>query len=115
MLATNGFGGSKDDFDARAPSYAKRGFAFLAYSGLGFGGSGCKIELDDPDYDGKAGSQLVSFLGGSKAAQDGTKIKMPARSWGISSYPCDGKTAKALVEYADTRAYALTRTRSGAT
>ncbi|MGI9185343.1 MAG: CocE/NonD family hydrolase [Solirubrobacteraceae bacterium] len=74
ILATNGFGGSKDDFNKLAPSYAKRGFAFLAYSGLGFGGSGCKIELDDPDYDGKAGSQLVSFLGGSKAAQDGTKI-----------------------------------------
>lgn len=47
--------------------------------------------------------------------QDGTKIKMPARSWGISSYPRDGKTAKALVENADTRAYALKRTRSGAT
>jgi ABC-2 type transport system ATP-binding protein len=74
MLATNGFGGSKADFDTLGPSYAQRGFAFLAYSGLGFGGSGCKIELDDPDYDGKAGSQLVSFLGGSKAATDGTKI-----------------------------------------
>jgi ABC-2 type transport system ATP-binding protein len=74
ILATNGFGGSKDDFDTLAPSYARRGFAFLAYSGLGFGGSGCKIELDDPTYDGKAGSQLVSFLGGSKAAVDGTRI-----------------------------------------
>src|SRR5689334_16657888 len=30
----------------------------------GFGGSGCKITLDDPDWDGRAGSQLVSFLGG---------------------------------------------------
>jgi diguanylate cyclase (GGDEF)-like protein len=46
--------------------------------------------------------------------QDGTKIKMPARSWGIASYPLDGKTAKALVENADTRAYARKRTRSGA-
>ena len=44
--------------------------------------------------------------------QDGTKIKMPARSWGIASYPLDGKTARALVENADTRAYALKRTRS---
>ena len=35
----------------------------LSYSGLGFGGSGCKITLDDRDYDGKAGSQLVTFLG----------------------------------------------------
>ena len=46
--------------------------------------------------------------------QDGTKIKMPARSWGIASYPLDGKTAKALVENADTRAYALKRSRAGA-
>jgi diguanylate cyclase (GGDEF)-like protein len=43
---------------------------------------------------------------------DGTSITMPARSWGIASYPLDGKTAKALVENADTRAYALKRTRS---
>jgi predicted acyl esterase len=74
ILATNGFGGSKNDFGTLGTSYAKRGYAFLAYSGLGFGGSGCKITLDDPDYDGKAGKQLVDFLAGSKAAQDGTKV-----------------------------------------
>jgi predicted acyl esterase len=74
MLATNGFGGSKSDFTDLGSSYAGRGYVFLAYSGLGFGDSGCKIELDDPDWDGKAGSQLVSFLGGGKAATDGTRI-----------------------------------------
>src|SRR4051794_41722730 len=73
-MATNGFGGSKGDFDKLGPAYARRGYVFLAYSGLGFGGSGCKIELDDPDWDGKAGSQLVSFLGGSTAAKDGTRV-----------------------------------------
>jgi diguanylate cyclase (GGDEF)-like protein len=41
----------------------------------------------------------------------GGSIKMPARSWGISSYPMDGQTAEALVENADTRAYARKRTR----
>src|SRR3954451_7268939 len=65
ILATNGFGGSKSDFDELGPAYARRGYAFLAYSGLGFGNSGCKITLDDPDWDGKAGKQLVSFLGKS--------------------------------------------------
>ena len=55
VMGTNGFGGSKADFDTLGESYAKRGYVFLAYSGLGFGGSGCKIQLDDPDYDGKAG------------------------------------------------------------
>ena len=43
---------------------------------------------------------------------DGGKIRMPARSWGIASYPLDGKTAKALVENADTRAYARKRART---
>ena len=74
VMATNGFGGSKADFVTLATSYAKRGYVFLAYSGLGFGGSDCKITLDDPDYDGKAGSQLLSFLGGTLAAQDGTRV-----------------------------------------
>jgi hypothetical protein len=46
----------------------------LSYSGLGFGamptasppedGSTCQIEIDDPDWDGQAGKQLISFLGG---------------------------------------------------
>jgi len=74
VLTTNGFGGSKDDQQAMATALAQRGYVVLSYSGLGFGGSGCRIELDDPDWDGKAGSQLVSFLGGTKAATDGTTI-----------------------------------------
>jgi diguanylate cyclase (GGDEF)-like protein len=43
---------------------------------------------------------------------DSQKIKMPARSWGIAMYPLDGKTAKALVENADTRTYAAKRARA---
>ncbi|MEA2373737.1 MAG: hypothetical protein QOD53_200 [Thermoleophilaceae bacterium] len=74
ILATNGFGGSKDDQASVAKLAASRGYVFLSYSGLGFGGSGCKVTLDDRDYDGKAGSQLVTFLGGGKAATDGTKV-----------------------------------------
>ncbi|MCW2984615.1 MAG: transporter ATP-binding protein, partial [Conexibacter sp.] len=62
VLTTNGFGGSKDDQQAMATALAQRGYVVLSYSGLGFGGSGCRIELDDPDWDGKAGSQLVSYL-----------------------------------------------------
>ncbi|HET8560287.1 MAG TPA: CocE/NonD family hydrolase [Marmoricola sp.] len=66
VLTTNGFGGSKDDQAALAGSLAGRGYEVLSYSGLGFGGSGCKITLDDPGWDGKAASQLVSFLGGAR-------------------------------------------------
>ena len=65
ILTTNGFGGSKDDQAGFGRSMAGRGYAVLSYSGLGFGGSGCKITLDDPDTDGAAGSQLVSYLGGA--------------------------------------------------
>lgn len=64
ILTTNGFGGSKADQAGIGQEFASRGYAVLSYSGLGFGGSGCKITLDDPDWDGKAASQLVSYLGG---------------------------------------------------
>jgi hypothetical protein len=65
ILTTNGFGGSAADQAPFAQQYAALGYTVLSYSGLGFGGSGCKITLDDPDYDGMAASQLVSFLGGA--------------------------------------------------
>lgn len=64
ILTTNGFGGSKDDQKGAGIMLAKRGYAVLSYSGLGFGGSDCKVTLDDPDWDGKAAQQLVSYLGG---------------------------------------------------
>lgn len=64
VLTTNGFNGSKNDQAPTAKALASRGYAVLSYSGLGFGGSSCVITLDDPDYDGKAASQLVSYLGG---------------------------------------------------
>ncbi|MEU5657020.1 CocE/NonD family hydrolase [Streptomyces sp. NPDC047737] len=75
VLATNGFGGSKSDgsTDAIGKAFAERGYVGLVYSGLGFGRSGCLITLDDPAVDGKAASGLVDFLGGTRAADDGTK------------------------------------------
>src|ERR687884_2290366 len=87
VLTTNGFGGSKDDQADEAKLLASRGYVVLSYSGLGFGGSGCKITLDDRDYDGKAGSQLVTFLGGGKAATDGTRVDYVERD----SVAHDGK------------------------
>ncbi|MFC8593686.1 CocE/NonD family hydrolase [Streptomyces atroolivaceus] len=75
VLATNGFGGSKSDgsTDVIGRSFAERGYVSLVYSGLGFGGSGCLITLDDPAIDGEAASGLVDFLAGTRAADDGTK------------------------------------------
>ena len=74
ILTTNGFGGSKDDQADLGQAFAERGYVVLSYSGLGFGGSDCKISLDDPDYDGKAAQQLVTYLGGGLAANDGSTI-----------------------------------------
>ena len=47
----------------------------LAYTGLGFPDSGCKITLDDPDYDGKAGKQMVDVLAGTRSY---TRGRQPA-------------------------------------
>jgi len=76
VLTTNGFGGSKADGStaATARAFATRGYVSLAYSGLGFGRTGCPISLDDPDIDGEAASQLVDFLAGTRPADDGTTI-----------------------------------------
>ena len=65
VLTTNGFGGSKNDQRGMARLLAGRGYVVLSYSGLGFGGSGCKISLDAPAYDGRAAQQLISYLGGA--------------------------------------------------
>ncbi|MFF0792953.1 CocE/NonD family hydrolase [Streptomyces spiralis] len=75
VLATNGFGGSKDDgsTDAIGKAFAQRGYVALVYSGLGFGESGCLISLDAPGIDGQAASGLVDFLAGGRSADDGTR------------------------------------------
>ncbi|HEY3527804.1 MAG TPA: CocE/NonD family hydrolase [Nocardioides sp.] len=74
ILTTNGFGGSKDDSNQAAigKGFAQAGYVVLSYSGLGFGGSGCKITLDDPDWDGRAGSQMVDVLAGTRSFTDET-------------------------------------------
>lgn len=76
VLTTNGFGGSKRDgtTDALARAMAAEGYAVLAYSGLGFGGSGCPVTLDDPAVDGRAASRLVDYLAGTRAADDGSRV-----------------------------------------
>lgn len=65
VLTTHGFGETKDAQAGVARLMAENGYVVLAYSGLGFGGSDCKISLDDPAYDGIAASQLISYLGGA--------------------------------------------------
>jgi ABC-2 type transport system ATP-binding protein len=72
ILTTHGFGGSKDDGNQTAigKGFAQEGYVVLSYSGLGFGGSGCKIRLDDPAWDGRAGSQVLDVLAGRRSFTD---------------------------------------------
>jgi predicted acyl esterase len=74
ILTTNGFGGSYSSQDGLSAWLAANGYVVLEYSGLGFGGSGCQIELDSPEWDGAAASELITFLGGGSAAIDGTRV-----------------------------------------
>jgi ABC-2 type transport system ATP-binding protein len=74
ILTTNGFGGSKDDQKDEATAFARRGYVVLSYSGLGFGGSGCRIQLDDPAWDGRAAAQLIRFLGGGGRSKEGVRV-----------------------------------------
>jgi ABC-2 type transport system ATP-binding protein len=110
ILTTNGFGGSKADQATFAKSYADRGYVVLSYSGLGFGGSTCKITLDDPDFDGKAGSQLVTFLGGGSAAKDGTKVDYvlkDAKAHDGQTYPNDPRVGMVGGSYGGQIQYAI--------
>jgi pimeloyl-ACP methyl ester carboxylesterase len=65
IVATHGFGGSKEDQTDLGEFMTGRDYAVLAFSSLGFGGSTCRISMDTPAYDGVAVSQLISFLGGA--------------------------------------------------
>lgn len=65
LLATNGFGGTKEDQADLAQGFGEHGYVTLSYTGLGFvDGDLCPITLDDREHDGAAASQLLRFLGG---------------------------------------------------
>lgn len=106
VLATNGFGGSKDGTGPNgngsyAARFAEQGYVTLSYSGLGFGGSSCSITVDDPAFDGQAGSQLVGFLGGAKgvATRDGAPydiaglVRLDAKGSDGKAHPNDPRVA----------------------
>ncbi len=62
VLLAHGFGGSKDDLVDRARDLAGRGYVVLTYSARGFGASGGRIHLDDPDYEVADGRTLIDLL-----------------------------------------------------
>ncbi|MFF3034002.1 alpha/beta fold hydrolase [Streptomyces rubiginosohelvolus] len=62
VLIGHGFGGSKNDVRAQAEKLAADGYAVLTWSARGFGKSGGKISLNDPDHEVKDVSRLVDWL-----------------------------------------------------
>ena len=80
LLATNGFGGTKEDQADLAQGFGEHGYVTLSYTGIGFvDGDTCPITLDDREHDGEAASQLMRFLGGDrkiKAVDDATGKKV---------------------------------------
>jgi putative CocE/NonD family hydrolase len=80
LLATNGFGGTKEDQADLAQGFGEHGYVTLSYTGIGFvDGDNCPITLDDREHDGAAASQLLRFLGGDssvKAVDDATGKKV---------------------------------------
>ena len=84
ILTTNGFGGSKNDQASVADLFAKHDYEVLSYSGLGFGGSSCNIELDSPEWDGKAASELVSLLAARPEVEKDAPGDPDIGTWGGS-------------------------------
>lgn len=88
VMATNGFGGSWTSSTSLGPAEmaVSRDYVALTYSGLGFGGSGCQIELDNPTWDGLAASELISWLGTlpevAKKGRDDPVVGMVGGSYG---------------------------------
>lgn len=68
VLLAHGFGGSKKSVEPQARSLASDGFVVVTYSARGFGSSGGRIHLVDPDYEVADARAVISAVLGSPAA-----------------------------------------------
>ncbi|MFD6967055.1 alpha/beta fold hydrolase [Streptomyces sp. NPDC059949] len=86
VLLGHGFGGSKDDVRAQAEQLARDGYAVLTWSARGFGRSGGRIGLNDPEHEVKDVSRLVDWLAARPEVQldaDGDpRVGMSGASYG---------------------------------
>ncbi|MFD3516775.1 alpha/beta fold hydrolase [Streptomyces sp. NPDC058657] len=70
VLIGHGFGGSKQDVRAQAEELARQGYTVLTWSARGFGRSGGRIGLNDPDAEVRDVSRLLDWL----AARDDVQL-----------------------------------------
>ncbi len=62
ILLAHGFGGTKNSVDGEARSLAEHGYVVLTWTARGFGESGGKIHLDQPDFEVADARKLVDYL-----------------------------------------------------
>ncbi|WP_030774133.1 alpha/beta fold hydrolase [Streptomyces sp. NRRL F-2664] len=62
VLLGHGFGGSKEDVRKQAEGLARDGYAVMTWSARGFGRSGGRIGLNDPEHEVKDVSRLIDWL-----------------------------------------------------
>ncbi len=63
ILLAHGFGGSKADLVDQGKVLAGLGYVVLTWSARGFGGSGGRIHLDDPEFEVADARRLIDVLG----------------------------------------------------
>ncbi|MGB7449210.1 MAG: alpha/beta fold hydrolase, partial [Ornithinimicrobium sp.] len=62
VILSHGFGGSKKNLAERGRRLADEGYVALAYSARGFGDSGGRVHLNDPDYEIADAQVLIDEL-----------------------------------------------------
>ncbi|MBU8857368.1 MULTISPECIES: alpha/beta fold hydrolase [unclassified Micromonospora] len=62
VLLAHGFGGTKDSVRSDAEDLVSRGYAVLTWTARGFGRSGGRIHLDNPDYEVRDAQRLLDRL-----------------------------------------------------
>lgn len=96
VLLAHGFGGSKDSVRPQATSLVDDGFVVVTYSARGFGKSGGKIHLDDPDYEVADARAVISAVLASPAGSRITLDKAGDPRLGVAGGSYGGALALML-------------------
>jgi ABC-2 type transport system ATP-binding protein len=81
ILLAHGFGGTKDSVAHEANKLASNGYVVLTWTARGFGRSGGKIHLDQPNYEVADARKLIDYLS-AQPQVDKTRIGVAGASYG---------------------------------